>query len=382
MGDPQHKVLRYWTYSTKWVDSGYQEFNEMGHAFGQSIFSNLFMYITESNERNGNPGKYLAYARASTEDVIRNWDFNNIRHIWWIRNAEHITPQSLAFFQLNFPTLAPEGITEKLNAWMDHILSRTNNPWHYRVHSDREWAHPKTKELGGAPALGGSLFAAAHILKRPEALPIAWSQINFTFGLNPLGAHFSNKSKERLEINGFWPGVEKGWPQSHPNGYGMLGKVRGTLDGTPLDKDFPRMPQQKSNASNDSSTDNIGMQAYATEGWAISNRGWMSTLTFSNLSSTRIRFVDEQRRPAIKSRFNKILYAELLAPLNINPLQPDKGWVELSAPDGSVCRLSLTETSKDSGLFSAIVPVTSSGEWRISYGYWGFKKTAVIIITE
>lgn len=378
----RHKVLRYWTYSTKWVDPGYQEFNEMGHAYGQSIFSNLFMYITESNEKNGHPAKYLAYAKASAEDVIRNWDFNNIRHMWWIRNAEHITPQSLAFFQMSFPDQAPAGTKEKLNAWMDHILTKTSNPWHYRVHSDTEWAHPKTKELGGAPALGGSLFAASHILNRPEALPVAWSQVNFTFGLNPLGAHFSNKSKERLDINGFWPGIEKGWPQSHPNGYGMLGKVRGTLDGTPLDKDFPRMVQLQMESKKDSSVDNIGMFAYATEGWAISNRGWMSTLTFSNLSSTRIAFVDDKNKPVGKARIRKVLYAELFAPLNINPDQTDQGWVELTAPDGSVSRLSLTETSNDSGVFKAIVPVTSSGTWTISYGYWGFKKSANIVITK
>jgi len=47
----RHKVVRYWTYSTKWVDQGFQEFNEMGNAFGQSIFSNLFMYLSEKMKR-------------------------------------------------------------------------------------------------------------------------------------------------------------------------------------------------------------------------------------------------------------------------------------------------------------------------------------------
>ena len=162
----------------------------------------------------------------------------------------------------------------------------------------------------------------------------------------------------------------------------MLGKVRGTLDGTPLDKDFPRLPQQKAEVKIDSSGDNIGMFAYATEGWAISNRGWMSTLTFSNLSSTHIAFVDKKNKPVGKAKMSKDLYVELIAPLNINPDQPDQGWVELTAPDGSVSRLALTETANDSGVFKAIVPIISSGKWTISYGYWGFKKSANIVITK
>lgn len=378
----RHKVLRYWTYSTKWVDPGYQEFNEMGHAFGQSIFSNLFMYITESHEKNGQPDKYMAYAKASAEDVIKNWDFNNIRHMWWIRNAEHITPQSLAFFQMTFPDKAPAGTKEKLSAWMDHILSRTSNPWHYRVHNETEWAHPKTKELGGAPALGGSLFAASHVLNRPEAIPVAWSQINFTFGLNPLGAHFSNKSKERLDIDGYWPGIEKGWPQSHPNGYGMLGKVRGTLDGTPLDHDFPRFAHQQTTIKKDSSTDNIGMFAYATEGWAISNRGWISTLSFLNLQTTGIRVVDKKGKTVKESKGNQPVYAELTAPLNIHQDQPDQGWIELTSPKGETSRIIVKETMNDSGVFRAVLPLSSAGTWTLSYGYWGFKKTATIMLQK
>ena len=50
----RHKVVRYWTYSKKWVDVGFQEFNEMGNAFGQSVFSNLFMYICEKMRKMGN----------------------------------------------------------------------------------------------------------------------------------------------------------------------------------------------------------------------------------------------------------------------------------------------------------------------------------------
>lgn len=376
----RHKVVRYWTYSTKWVDAGYQEFNEMGHAFGQSIFSNLFMYMTELQEKNGQPEKFLRYAQESAADVVKNWDFNNIRHMWWIRNAEHITPQSLAFFLMQFPEKAPAGTKEKLSAWMDHILSRSQNPWQYRTHSDTEWAHPKTKELGGAPALGGSLFAAAHVLQRPEARPVAWSQVNFTFGLNPLGAHTSNKSADRLAINGYWPGVEIGWPQSHPNGYGMLGKVRGTLDGTPMDKDFPRLVSSRSDtADTKMDYDKIGGYAYATEGWAISNRGWLATLTFSSLHAIQVRFTDVKGKNVSSASNGSVLIAELRAPLNVDPMTPDTGWVEWMH-NGKTIRLVVTETGNDTGVFRAQLPEASSGSHTLAYGYWGFRKTATIHI--
>ncbi|WKX76640.1 hypothetical protein [Zobellia laminariae] len=94
----RHKVVRFWTYSTKWVDEGFQEFNEMGNAYGQSVFRNLFMYESERHEKDGSPEKFLKWAQSGASDIIKNWDFNNPRHMWWIRNAEHITPQSLLIF--------------------------------------------------------------------------------------------------------------------------------------------------------------------------------------------------------------------------------------------------------------------------------------------
>ncbi len=374
----RHKVVRYWTYSNKWVDSGYQEFNEMGHAYGQSVFSNLFMYLSERNEKDGQPEKYLQWAQQSAEDIIRHWDFNNPRHMWWIRNAEHITPQALAFFLLAAPDKAPPGTKEKLEAWLEHILAKTKNPWHYRVHSDTEWAHPKTKELGSAPALGGSLFAAAHLLKRPAAREIAWSQINFVFGLNPLGAHFSNKSPERLAIGGYWDGVEYGWPAAHPDGYGMLGRVRGTLDGSPLDKDFPRKDASTITAKADTATDKIGKNAYATEGWAISNRGWMATLTFSALHSIELQVLNQQRTPVSRIKPHQPLTIQLRAPLNTDSHKKDSGWVNIVDARGKEIKLPLLETGPDTGLFSATCTPAATGSIRISYGYWGFGKQVTI----
>ena len=375
----RHKTVRYWTYSTKWVDQGFQEFNEMGNVFGQSVFSNLFMYLCELNEPDGNPEKFLKYAQESAQDIIDNWDFNNPRHMWWIRNGEHITPQALEFFLLVTPDKAPAGTRKKLQAWARHIQQRCNNCWKYRSHSETEMAHPVTKELGGAPALGGSLFAAAHLLGDDALRKLGWAQVDFVFGVNPVGAHIGHKSEKRLKLNGYWEGVENGWPDSHPNGYGMLGSCRGTLEGTPLDGQFP-----KSNSTTTADDlDNIGNKCYATEGWAISNRGWMATLTFSTLGSQTVDIVTSEGKLVTAAEAGDKLRVRLKAALNIDWNKKDKGWVEVKIDDKVVQRLPVEETAPNSGLFEGEykIPAAASGkQLTFSYGYFGFDKKAQVTV--
>jgi hypothetical protein len=379
----RHKVVRYWTFSSKWVDQGFQEFNEMGNAFGQSVFSNLFMYLCEKNEKEGQPEKFLGFARESAKDIIANWDFNNPRHMWWIRNAEHITPQALAFFLLVAPDQAPAGTREKLAAWAVFMKQKTNNFWKYRVHNETEWAHPKTKELGGAPALGGSFFAAAYLLNDPELRSLGWSQVDFVFGVNPVGMHLSNKSDERVKIGGYWDGVEEGWPQSHPDGYGRLGLVRGTLDGTPLDSQFPIAKKvEKITGQNEGQV--FGKNAYATEGWCVSNRGWEATVTFATLGTTSLKVFDENYRTEINTaKSAEILTIELRAALNQDWNNADKGWIEINVGNGKISKLEVTETGINTGILTGkyVVPKMKKGsELKVSYGYLGFEKSVSLAI--
>ncbi|AUP79710.1 hypothetical protein [Flavivirga eckloniae] len=376
----RHKVVRYWTYSRKWVDKGFQEFNEMGNAFGQSIFSNLFMYICEKNEQSPEADKFLKYAQDSAKDVITKWDFNNPRHMWWIRNAEHITPQSLGYFMLIAPGLTPEGTREKLEAWTYHMKQKTSNFWKYRVHSETEWAHPKTKELGGAPALGGSMFLISHLLNDDKLRNIGWAQVDFVFGVNPVGTHLSNKSKTRLSLGGYWEGVENGWPQSLEGGYGELGSVRGTLDGSPLDSQFPIATQIEfvEGKMNGQTFSNV---AYATEGWNISNRGWMSTLTFSTLGSHTIKITDKTGKEINAVKPKTKIFIELKAALNVSD-EKDKCWVDVYIDDKHQ-KLNLIETAANSGIFKGELKLPkASKNVTVSYGYLGFEKTAKVIVAD
>ena len=378
----RHKVVRYWTYSRKWVDSGFQEFNEMGNAYGQSVFRNLLMYRCEKALGSEHAEKFLSWAQSGAEDIITNWDFNNPRHMWWIRNAEHITPQALAFFLLLEPEETPVGTREKLAAWAIHMKQKTNNFWKYRVHSEEEWAHPKTKELGGAPALGGSMFAIAHLLDDPQLRQIGWAQVDFVFGVNPVGTHLGNKSEDRIAI-GYWDGVERGWPSSHPDGYGKLGKVRGTLDGSPLDSQFPITSEVEAYEGKNLGKA-FGNKAYATEGWGISNRGWMATLTFSTLGSHRIRILDAKTGEAIEeAKSGQNVLIELKAALNQDWEKRDQGWVGVRAGDQATQKLVLRETGPNTGVFTARYRMPRNAETVVvSYGYLGFEKEAVLKITE
>lgn len=377
----RHKVVRYWTYSRKWVDEGFQEFNEMGNAFGQSVFSNLFMYISEKNQKGGHPEKFLQYAQESTKDIIQNWNFNNPRHMWWIRNAEHITPQALAWFLMIAPEYAPVGTKDKLAAWAVHMKQQTNNFWKYRKHSETEWAHPKTKELGSAPALGGSMFAVGHLLKDQELRDLGWAQVDFVFGVNPVGTHLSNKSEERVKIGGFWEGVEDGWPQAHPDGYGRLGLVRGTLDGTPLDNQFPiAKTVEKIVGQNNGQV--FGKNAYATEGWCVSNRGWEATVSFATLGTQEIRILDAKTLTSIQqAKPSQEIIIELKAALNQEWNQLDKGWIVLHYGTEPPTKLELLETGNNTGIFlgKITIPQKANGSsLTASYGYLGFGKSISI----
>lgn len=378
----RHKVVRYWTYSTKWVDAGFQEFNEMGNAFGQSVFSNLFMYLCEKNEKDGQHEKFLKYAQESAQDIIINWDFNNPRHMWWIRNAEHITPQALAWLLMVAPDQAPIGTKEKLSAWASHMKQKTNNFWKYRMHSETEWAHPKTKELGGAPALAGSMFAVAHLLNDKSLRDLGWAQVDFVFGVNPVGAHLGHKSEERLKIGGFWEGVEEGWPQAHPDGYGRLGLVRGTLEGTPLNDQFPIAKNiEKIVGQNEGQV--FGKNAYATEGWCVSNRGWQASVTFATVGSHQIKLFDADYKNEIsQAKPGQTITIELKAALNQDWNKAEKGWVEIGNGKSPEQKLEVTETAANSGIFTAKYQLPKDknvDKTEVSYGFLGFEKKAIIV---
>ena len=92
---------------------------------------------------------------------------------------------------------------------------------------------------------------------------------------------------------------------------------------------------------------------YGTEGWSITNRAWMSTVTFSTLGSHTIRFLDartEAPRRAVTG--GDTVRIELRAALNHDPARAEMGWVEVRH-GGVTRRVPVTETGADTGRFVA-----------------------------
>jgi hypothetical protein len=263
------------------------------------------------------------------------------------------------------------------------MKQRTNNLWKYRMHSETEWAHAKTKELGGAPALAGSMFAVAHLLNDQSLRDLGWAQVDFVFGVNPVGAHLGHKSDERVKLNGFWEGVEEGWPQAHPDGYGRLGLVRGTLEGTPLNDQFPIAKTiEKIVGQNEGQV--FGKNAYATEGWCVSNRGWEASVTFVTVGSQQIRLFDaDYKNTVAQAKSGQPITVELKAALNQDWNKADKGWVEISSGNEPAQKIEVTETGPNTGIFTAkyqLPKLKKGAEIKVSYGYFGLGVESVLKI--
>jgi hypothetical protein len=168
--------------------------------------------------------------------------------------------------------------------------------------------------------------------------------------------------------------VESGWPHAYVYGTGELGPVRGTLDGSPTDAAFPFNPEEAATA------DRPGV--YGTEGWSITNRAWMATVTFSTLGSHTIQFLDPRtgtpRRTVTRGDTVRI---ELRAALNHDPSRAEAGWVEVQH-GGVTRRVPVTETGIDTGRFVADLIVTPDMPAQLvaSYGHLAFRKTAAVVV--
>jgi hypothetical protein len=108
----------------------------------------------------------------------------------------------------------------------------------------------------------------------------------------------------------------------------------------------------------------------------------MATLTFSSLHATDIRFSESKGHALTETNNRKNIRILLRAPLGVDPVRPDSGWVELTSPNGVKSRLMVIETGDDTGVFSASFKPEKPGTWKASYGYWGFRKEAVIQVKE
>jgi hypothetical protein len=143
------------------------------------------------------------------------------------------------------------------------------------------------------------------------------------------------------------------------------------LDGSPTNDAFPFHPE--SAALSDKP------DVYATEGWAISNRAWLSTVAFAPIGSQSVRWTTPEGKPLVEARVGAPVRIELRAALNLDPRQAEKGSVLLETADEAPRFVEVSETGPNTGVFVAELPAVR-GSMTASYGYLAFRKTARLLV--
>ncbi|HSU49121.1 MAG TPA: hypothetical protein VLJ41_00960, partial [Segetibacter sp.] len=128
----------------------------------------------------------------------------------------------------------------------------------------------------------------------------------------------------------------------------------------------------------------FGKNAYATEGWCVSNRGWEATVTFATLGSQQVRLFDaEFKNEIFRAKPGQTITIELRSALNQDWNKIDKGWVEIKLGNGPATKLEVTETEANTGIFTAkyIVPKVKKGSsLEVTYGYFGLGQKANLMV--
>lgn len=68
------------------------------------------------------------------------------------------------------------------------------------------------------------------------------------------------------------------------------------------------------------------------------------------------------------------------APLNVDDNKIDTAWVEISENDGQPQKVKLEETGANTSVFRAVLKKNKKTTLKAAYGYWGFRKEAVLKI--
>lgn len=316
---------------------------------GHSVLPNLLMYETAKREGRADAERYFQAAYDQTAWMIENLDWNDPQTTKGQRVSEHLTMTGLGMFLKEYPTRAPKGLREKIEAWKKVAIGRSGNLWDFRKLSDTQWcptgpARTMWNEPGNL--LGFPACALAAMIAVPESpynarlLQISTAQMDNAFGRNPTGRCFSYDAPREIE------GCDLGWFSYMRGGIGQLGDVRFVFDGAPKNEHYPYDPQ----------VGNVGW----TEGWIEFNTAFDISLAFMALADTRLEAV----------RTGDEIEIRLTAPLNFDYDKVETATVEL-ATAGKVSRIELREEGKNAAVFSARVKAPA-GEAVISYGYGCF----------
>jgi len=249
---PSLGISPWWEPNTYLTPEDLKEGNPMGgllhpykgrHAPGHSIVPNLLMHEIAKREGRDDAGLYLWAATQQAEWCIKNLDWTDPRTTKGHRMSEHRTIPNLVWFLQKYPEQAPAGLKEKINAWVDVALSRSENLWDYRRYNlENHWSIPKINDVGnliGFPAIATAAgWVVDDPLKKARLEQLSTAAIDHLFGRNPRIA--ASPAHPQL---GF-PEIERGWPKLYKNDVcARLELCRGSISSAPGTEMFPFNPE-------------------------------------------------------------------------------------------------------------------------------------------
>ncbi len=247
---PSLEISKWWQPKTYLAPEQLKEGNPMGgllhpykgrHAPGHSIVPNLIMHEVALREKRDDAKIYLDAAIMQAEWCIKNLDWNDPRTTKGHRMSEHRTIPNLVWLLQKYPQHAPSGLKEKISAWVDVALSRSDNLWDFRRYDmETHWTIPKINDVGNSASLPACLIAASWVVgpeKQERIQQVCYGSIDHVFGRNPRLA--AAPSKPQM---GF-PEIEQGWPWSHKdNVCARLETTRGNISSLPGSEMYPFTP--------------------------------------------------------------------------------------------------------------------------------------------
>jgi hypothetical protein len=327
---------------------------------GFSVQPNLMMYEVAKRENRPDAEIYFKAAYDQAAWMIETLDWNNPLNTKGQRVSEFITMTGLAHFLQAYPDRAPAGLREKINAWADVVVHRSDNLWDFRKLSDDQWVPTGPRptmwnEPGNVMGLPAAIFAAMPFLDaaptRDRLQQIAWSHFDNMFGRNPVGRHFGYRAHEEIE------GVEHGWFSRHRGGIGRLENVRFALDGSPKNIHYPFNP-------------------------SAGNRGWTEAWVQHNVNfNISLAYLARATNKLTLDRSGNELAVRLEAPVNFEADKPGEAHVKLVFADGKAHLVQLKESSPRSGILTGSFSLQNAprtGKVIATYGFGFMQATTEI----
>jgi len=241
------------------------------HAPGHSIVPNLLMHEVAKREGRDDAARYLEAAVKQAAWCVENLDWNDPRTTKGHRMAEHRTIPNLVWLLQNHPDAAPKGLKEKINAWVDVAISRSDNLWDFRRYDlENHWTIPELNDVGNILSLPAIATAAGWVVddenKKSRLAEISAAAVDHVFGRNPRLAAAPAKPEM-----GF-PEIERGWPVSYKDDVcARLELCRGSISSSPGSEMFPFNPRGKPRHP---------------EGWVNYGASWCISLAYLQFNAT------------------------------------------------------------------------------------------------